>query len=57
MVMLRHKIFNYSINKFEAKNPEWYQVDFDCEVSKCGLRVVGMGSGQEKFKSKLGNLR
>lgn len=37
--MLEHKIFNYSINIFarnEKAAPERYQVDFDCEISKCG---------------------
>lgn len=36
--MLRHKIFNYSINIVDKtrKTPERYQVDFDCEISKCG---------------------
>lgn len=39
--VFRHNIFNYSINKLETKNPEWYQVDFDCEISKCGCIVEG----------------
>ena len=46
VVMLEHKIFNYSINIFEMKNPEWYQVDFDCEISKCGLKVVFEWGGE-----------
>lgn len=40
-LMLEHKIFNYSINIFawiEKAAPERYQVDFDCEISKCGLK-------------------
>lgn len=55
-VVLRHKIFNYSINiHSERENPERYQVDFDCEISKCGLRCGAVGkfnSGARKTSEK-----